>query len=177
MELIVTKLEEAGHKSALIGLALNKNQPLDKMVNVSQILCNKDYGHNKFLEHMYVWLLVKAPRYWWQDADTYRMSSKQSQSTTHTLLKRPLTIDDFEDKCVIPETLTVLNMCINSKDFLGAKKVLPEGFLQTREWCLSYKTLANIFVQRKNHKLPHWHEFIKQVLQQVEYPELLSKRL
>ena len=126
---------------------------------------------------MYVWLVVKAPRYWWQDADTYRLSSKQSQSTTHTLLKRPLVLEDFEDKCVIPETLTVLNMCINGKDFLGAKKVLPEGFLQTREWCLSYKTLSNIFVQRKNHPLPHWPEFIKLVLQQVDYPELLSIRL
>jgi hypothetical protein len=147
------------------------------MTTVAEVLCNKDSGHNKFMEHIYVWLLVKAPRYWWQDADTYRISSKQSQSTTHTLLKRPLTIDDFEDKCVIPETLTVLNMCINGKDFLGAKKILPEGFVQTSEWCLNYKTLANIFIQRKNHKLPHWYEFIRLVLQQVEYPELLSIRL
>ena len=89
MGIIVNKLEEAGYQSALFGLSLNKNQPLENMPDVAKKLCNKSGGHNKFLESIIIWLDVTAPRYWWQDADTYRLSTKQSQSTNHTILKRP----------------------------------------------------------------------------------------
>jgi hypothetical protein len=177
MEIKVKKLEEAGYYSAMIGLALNKNQISDKMPAVANILCDKDAGHNKFLESIIIWLEVTAPRYWWSEADTYRLSTKQSQSTMHTVLKRPLTEEDFEDKCIIPETLQVINLYVESKDLLRLKKILPEGFMQTRVWCMSYKTLSNIILQRKNHRLPHWQEFIKLVLEQVDHPELLTKRL
>ena len=177
MEITVKKLEEAGYNSALVGLSLNKNKQPQDMDDVAFTLSDKDYGHNKFLEHMYVWLLVRAPRYWWSEADTYRMSTKQSQSTIHTVMKNLLKFEDFEDGDIYHEDLVSLNNLINEKEFLILKKKLPEGFMQTREWCLSYKTLSNIFTQRATHKLPHWHEFIRQVLDQVQYPEFLNKKL
>lgn len=174
MELKVVKLEEAGYKSALIGLSLNKNKSPKDMVKVSEILCNKDGGHNKFLEHIYIWLRVRAPRYWWVEADTYRLTSKQSQSTIHTLMKNSFTYDDFEDKEIIPSYLGILNECIKNNNFLELKKLLPEGFMQTREWCLNYKTLRNIIIQRELHKLPHWQLFISETLNQIDHPELIK---
>lgn len=177
MEITVVKLEEAGYTSAMYGLSLNKNQDPAKMHKVAETLSDKDMGHNKFLESMYVWLDVRAPRYWWQDADTYRLSTKQSQSTNHTILRRPLTVEDFEDDDIDLHYLSFLNQFIDKDDFLGLKKALPEGFMQRRCWCLSYKTLANIIEQRQYHKLPHWQSFNSQVMAQVAYPEFLNKRL
>ena len=174
MQIEVKKLEEAGYKSAMYGLSLNKNQSPENMEGVAHKLCNKMGGHNKFLEHIYIWLEVKAPRYWWQDADTYRLSTKQSQSTNHTILKRNLIESDFEECDISIEYLEELNELVTSKKFLSLKKKLPEGFLQTREWCMSYKTLLNIIQQRKTHILPHWRFFIDKVLMQIEHRELVD---
>ena len=177
MGIIVNKLEEAGYQSALFGLSLNKNQPLENMPDVAKKLCNKSGGHNKFLESIIIWLDVTAPRYWWQDADTYRLSTKQSQSTNHTILKRPLCKEDFEDCAISDSYLNELNAYVDSKNFLTLKKKLPEGFLQRREWCMSYKTFLNIVQQRKNHMLPQWRSFIDQVIEQMDHKELVIHAL
>jgi len=76
MHIKVIKLEEAGYESAIKGLSLNKNQTQSHSKKVAQILCDKDFGHNKFLESIYIWLDVTAPRYWWSEADTYRLTTK-----------------------------------------------------------------------------------------------------
>ena len=57
------------------------------MKEISEKLHDKDEGHNKFLESIIIWAEVTAPRYWWQEADTYRLSTKQSESTMHTLIE------------------------------------------------------------------------------------------
>ncbi|MGH2270981.1 hypothetical protein ACQ9LF_04210 [Anaerohalosphaeraceae bacterium U12dextr] len=182
----VKKAQEAGYKPALIGLAHNKKQCPDKMSVVAQKLADKDGGHNKFLESIIVWLDVRGPRYFWQEADTFRLSTKQSESTMHTLTKELLEIniddekavqaflkDNFEpDSCSIA-TLKWIYEAAKANDLIAVKKRLPEGFLQTRMWCMSYKTLRNIILQRRTHRLPHWKEFIRQTLEQVDHPELL----
>lgn len=184
--MFVKKVDEAGYDAALHGLAHNKKQPVAKMSKVAQKLADMDGGHNKFLESIYVWLDVRAPRYWWQEADTFRLSTKQSESTMHTLTEELLEIDinstrsikafigeNFEpDSCPI-ETLRDIYAAARDKDIIGIKKRLPEGFLQTRMWCMNYKTLRNVILQRRSHRLPHWKDFIRQTLEIVEHPELL----
>jgi len=169
----VKKLNECGYQEALYGISLNKNQPIENMGPVAHKLCNKDGGHNKFLEHIVVWLEIKAPRFIWQEFDTYRIGvSKSSESTMHTILKRPLTQDDFD----IPIgfwRLRRLNSLIKKQKFLELKNELPEGFLQRRMVVLNYKVLRNIISQRKNHRLPHWKMMIEQILNQLDHPELL----
>ena len=135
---------------------------------------------------MILWLDVRAPRYWWQEADTFRLSSKQSESTMHTLTEELLAVDmddstsvggfiveNFEpDSCSV-ETLRWIYGAAQQKDIIEIKKKLPEGFLQTRLWCMSYKTLRNIILQRRTHRLPHLKEFIRQTLERIDHPELL----
>jgi len=168
----VKVLKEAGYEEALLGISLNKNQPIENMPSVATKLAFHDGGHNKFLESMMVWLDVTAPRYWWQEADTFRLSTKNSQSTMHTILKGYLSNDDFE---TTPPRLMmeVLNQLVEKKELTELKSLLPEGFLQRRVWCMSYKTLRNIILQRRTHRLPHWHVFIDEVLQQVAHEDLL----
>jgi hypothetical protein len=171
---------EAGYVPALFGMSLSHS--LDKeygdvsesMVSRAGKLAQKQGGHNKFLESIMVWIDVTAPRYWWQQADTYRISTKQSESTIHTITKRPLDQEHFAHQ--VPKSCLVeLNHLINIEDWERAKWLLPESFLQRRMWLMSYKTLQNIVFQRSTHRLPEWRAFITQVLEQVEHPEFLKK--
>jgi len=166
----VTILKEAGYEEALLGLSLSyESEPSER---VAKHLAHKQGGHNKFLESIIVWLDVTAPRYWWQQADTYRLCSKQSGSTMHTLLRRSLTRDDFEG-VINPMILCDLNDSIARKDFDYAKRHLPESFLQRRIWRVDYKTLQNMFYQRRTHRLYEWQLFIECVHAQCEHPEFL----
>ncbi len=182
----VVKINESGYDAALHGLAHNKKQSPEKMAKVALKLAELDGGHNKFLESILVWLDVRAPRYWWQEADTFRLSTKQSESTMHTLTEELLAVDmedagavqtfleaNFETDACSYETLRAIYQAAGDKDIIGVKKRLPEGFLQTRLWCMSYKTLRNIILQRRTHRLPHWKSFIRQTLDMVDHPELL----
>lgn len=168
-------IEESGYVGAVTGLSLSYNIPFNQAEEVALKLKDKDGGHNKFLESIYLWLDVTAPRFWWQEADTYRLSTKQSESTMHTIHKRDLTHKDFEYP--IP-TLDALNITLrkyrdgvmNIEQF---KNELPEGFLQRRVWVMNYKCLRNILLQRTTHRLPQWKFFCKCMREYVQHPELL----
>lgn len=178
----VEVIEEAGHGSALYGMSLShglhkkdldEGEKWERMRARARKLAHMQGGHNKFLESLMVWLDVRAPRYWWQQADTYRISSKQSESTMHTILRGHLTQDDFYER--IPnELLDRLNVLIADKELELVKRQLPEGFMQRRIWCLSYKTLQNMYLQRRDHKLQEWRDFLYNVLSQLEHPEYIE---
>jgi hypothetical protein len=172
----VTILREAGYEEALLGLSLSYNRPVETMAGVAQRLCHKDGGHNKFLETMVVWLDITAPRYWWQQFDTYRVGmTKQSESTMHTLLRRPLRQDDFEGG-IHPGTLSRLNALIAAREFEQVKRELPEAFVQRRIVCTNYKTLRNMVVQRATHRLGEWQVFCEALLGQLTHPAFIVEQ-
>ena len=174
-EITANIIEEAGYRSAMIGLSFNKDQDINNMPKVALGLSTHDGGHNKFLEQIIIWMVVRAPRYWWQEADTYRLSSKSSQSTMHTILKNTLSPSNFECNDVHCVNIEYLNSLIDNNELVILKRKLPEGFMQKRMWMISYKTLRNMILQRRNHRLPHWKKFISDILSQVKNPELLPK--
>lgn len=168
----VSVLEEQGYNYALLGLSLSYNQDYSKMPKVAQKLASKDGGHNKFLETIVVWLDIRAPRFWWQQFDTFRIGvTKQSESTMHTMMQRKLEPDDFED--ITLTSLEAINNYIRAGDFDLVKSLLPEGFLQRRIVCTNYKALRHIVGQRKNHRLKQWHVFCRELMMQLEHPEYL----
>jgi len=168
-------LEEHGYSSALLGLCLSFNQDPKRMPAVASKLRFKGDGHNKFLESIVVWLDMDAPRYFWQQFDTYRIGvSKQSESTMHTMTARPLQQDDFEYP--IPDVhLEHLNGLIEQANWEAVKRDLPESFLQRRIVCLNYMILQRMIRQRKTHRLAEWRMFIDEVLRQAEHVELLDE--
>ena len=170
----VKVLGEYGYNFALLGLSLSHNTPIDKMPSVAARLAPKCGGHNKFLESICVWLDVTAPRYWWQQLDTYRIGvTKQSESTMHTLTKKPLTQADFEGE-IPPAMLLRLNELISESDWQQAKRELPESFLQRRVVCTNYKSLQHIRRQRKSHRLKEWHIFLDALDEQLSMPRFLE---
>lgn len=184
MEVIVKN--ESGYVAAVEGIGFSYGiVDFERLKGVAYKLCDKDGGHNKFLESIQVWIEITASRYWWAEADTYRVgTTKQSESTIHTIAKKPLAKEDFEHP-VPQETINYINNLIHQyntdkdhrkKWFNLIKANLPEGYLQKRMVCTNYKVLSNMIAQRKNHVLDEWHIFIEEVLAQLEHPELLLKR-
>lgn len=99
----VRVIGESGYEQALFGMGLSfgltsgmdfcefvgesGQEKFAKMEKVTEANASNDGGHNKYLESIYLWLDVNAPRFWWSEMDTYRHSTKQSESTIHTLVK------------------------------------------------------------------------------------------
>ena len=170
-------LEAHGGKSALLGLGLSyglttpyedwDGVPVEtklRLYKIAEKLCTRDGGENKFLRQMMYFWSVEAPRFWWAEADTYKVATvAQSSSTMHTIMHRELTQDDFEYDISLFQ-LDYLNRLIakyketkSEEAFLKLKNGLPEGFLQRRVWSLSLANMKNIYHQRKHHRLPQWH--------------------
>ena len=132
--------------------------------------------HCKHLRMIYVWAEITAPRYWWNEFDTYRAGvEKVSCSTMHKLMARPITEDDFEHDCIndryLKETVKALNesmlaysLCKDEDHkkeiWRGIIQALPQSYMQKRTVCMSYAALRNIVRQRAGHKLIEWKHFI-----------------
>ena len=184
----VRVLCEAGFKEALFGLSLSYRTltPLEingtkryfdddqhflKLCKIAETLAFKQGGHNKFLESMQVWLLIRGSLSFWKQFDTYRVgTTKQSESTMHTLRKRVLTENDFTKETFCIPTINQ-NFSIDEM-----RDSLPSGFLECRVVNTNYKTLQNIIHQRKNHKSKKWNTFIEMLLKQVKFPQFLIKK-
>jgi len=88
-------------------------------------------------------------------------------------MNKPLTQENFS--VIIPDAImNVLNEQIAKGDLPLAKGLLPESFLQRRVVCTNYKTLRNIYQQRRDHKLQEWHVFLSELLIQLAEPDYLT---
>ena len=144
--------------------------------DLSQRLQNAGPEHCKHLRMVMVYADIKAPRYWWNEFDTYRAGvEKVSCSTMHKLMARPLSEDDFEHDCMNKEFLGYVIESINTsmeawryesdqdikKDiWRSIIQALPQSYLQKRTVMMSYAALRNIVKQREGHKLSEWKRFI-----------------
>ena len=110
--------------------------------------------------------------------DTYRVgTTKQSESTMHTLAKRRPEKSDFEEGTDDYLIYAFCGVWEQSKgDVTRLKMNLPEGFLQRRVICTNYKTLRNILWQREGHRLHQWETFCSAILSQVAHPELIKEQ-
>lgn len=185
----VKVLEEAGYEWALYGMALSFH---DRKIDVgswwpeqfarakirAEKLAHKDGGHNKFLESICVWIDIEAPRAWWSEMDTYRVgTTKQSESTMHTLSKRPPEKCDFEEGTDDYQIHGFIVLWEEVKsDVTRLKMNLPEGFLQRRVICTNYKVLRNIVWQRSGHRLKQWDVFNIELLSQIKHPEFIKEK-
>ncbi len=181
-------IDEFGYSAALYGIGLsrgltsnvsysefltNKSNLHDRISKLALSLSKKDGGHNKFLESIFMWLEIRAPRYWWQQFDTYRIGvTKQSESTMYTLIKRELIEEDFSVP-IGKKYLKLINKEIKNKNFDLVKSMLPEGYLQKRIVCIDYKALKNVVGQRRNHRLKEWNEFIDYIFSNAARAEFL----
>ena len=153
-------------------------------------------SHAKYRRYINVTVDITAPLYWWKEFDTYKIGTvANSESTMHTLVNRPLTLEDFavdyikEDDDSITHFLDIVYHINDLRDeYIVLKdsgddkyarrtwyqiiQFLPSSFLQKRTVQLNYEVLAHIWKDRKNHKLDEWREgFCKEFIQTLPYSE------
>lgn len=144
--------------------------------------------HRKFMRMIVVYVDVTAPRYWWAEADTYKVGTvANSCSTMHKIHTKEFTSDDFsheflfgEEELVLEKLLFHLNDCRERFNATGNKnwwwkiiQLLPQSYNQRRTLMLNYEVLANIYRARRNHKLTEWREFCRWI-ETLPYSELIT---
>lgn len=79
-----------------------------KDLHLMSVLVKRGDEHAKVIRGIVVYAEIEAPRFWWQEMDTYRIGAEKlsSESTMHTLGEKPLTVDNFSVSDVIKECLT-----------------------------------------------------------------------
>lgn len=79
-------------------------------------------------------------------------------------------------------SIIIKTLNFNRKKFLETKdkkywwnmiQLLPSSYNQTRNVMMNYEVLANIYRQRKNHKLDEWREFCKWI-ESLPYSEMIT---
>lgn len=140
----------------------------------------------------------------WVEAERYRfLEFVSSQSTMHRITKFDLdkAYNEFVDPRVIEimkEKVAQYNelfkACENMEKNPGLKDSLllkdtqamlktlylqilytnPAGFTLTARMTTNYRCLKNIYIQRKNHRLPEWKEFCKWIETLPYFEELIN---
>lgn len=183
----VDVLKVDGNKEALLGMGLSYGLTSDKniidmedaklagrLTKICEKCARRGNGEDKFLRMIQIWAGITAPRFWWAEFDTYKVGTVAlSESTMHTLGKRPLTPEDFENP-IEPDYLDTLNSALRSDNAIDFNKgMLPEGFLQRRIVNFNYAVFANMIRQRRNHRLPQWHYFLNKIYYALPIQEFL----
>ena len=168
-----------GLDGALAGLGLNyyltsgyscwADVPAEEQERIKKVSCRlapKGGSEAKWTRAVYYTWSIRAPRFWWQEMDTYHVGTvTQSESTMRVLaMGRSFQSRDFEGE-VDGWTLSKLNIlldCLRANPkatdlLLQIKGRLPESFLQRRVWSCSLAVMQNVYRQRKAHRLPMWH--------------------
>lgn len=144
--------------------------------------------HAKFRRMITVYLDITAPLYWWKEFDTYKVgTAANSCSTMHKIHSKEFTIDDFSherlfhiNKEHLTKTIEILNEYREEFNKTGDEKywwqmiqLLPSSYNQKRTVILNYEVLANIYQNRKDHKLDEWRECCKWI-EELEYSEIIT---
>lgn len=164
--------------------------------SLMQRLSNAGTEHRKYMRMMPVYVRITAPLYWWKEFDTYKVGTvANSCSTMHKIAEKEFTLDDFsyehlmdfEEKGklrfsplgTLQNTIDELNDCrdlyLKTKDkrfWRQMIQLLPSSYNQTRNVMMNYEVLANIYRQRKEHKLDEWRDVCKWI-ETLPYSELI----
>lgn len=136
--------------------------------------------HAKYRRMIVVYADVTAPLYWWKEYDTYKVGTvANSCSTMHKIHSKQFELADFSHEhltiassIALQEVIYNLNYWRAQYDLAYTEKrrkecwwqliqLLPSSYNQKRTIMLNYEVLANIYRQRKGHKLDEWREFCK----------------
>ena len=137
----------------------------------------------------------------WVEAERYRfLEFVSSQSTMHRITKFDLReqYNEYVDSRIIDimeEKVEEYNKLVEARDNLNknASTVMvqdlndaitkyyleilysnPAGFNLTARMTTNYRCLKNIYIQRKNHRLPEWREFCKWIETLPYFEELIN---
>lgn len=164
--------------------------------------CDRGNGaHGQFMTGIRVNFDLTFTNKAWVEAERYRfLEFVSSQSTMHRITKFNLReqYNEYVDSRIIDimeEKVAEYNKLVKMRDNLSeyaaeqlkkdlndaiTKKYLqilysnPAGFNITARMTTNYRCLKNIYIQRKNHRLPEWREFCKWIETLPSFEELIN---
>lgn len=169
-------------------------------LSLMQRLSNAGTEHRKYMRMMPVYVRITAPLYWWKEFDTYKVGTiANSCSTMHKIQEKEFTLEDFSIEHLWYRSLNCFKLMISelnlwrriyiegcpeefdkpeikpkSKDIWWQMiQLLPSSYNQTRNVMMNYEVLANIYRQRRGHKLDEWREVCKWI-ESLPYSELIT---
>ena len=112
--------------------------PHDNDMKLLETLVKNGDEHAKVLRGMVVYLAITAPIWFYRELETYRVGRERlsSESTMHIECKG-----------------------LSGEELENAKDKIEMGHIQRTVDMYSYQTLRRIYFQRRNHRLPMWHDF------------------
>lgn len=154
--------------------------------------------HAKYRRMIVIYVDILAPLYWWKEFDTYKVGTvANSCSTMHSIHKKKFEMDDFSCEHLLaddfdldwgdPIPYSLLMQIVNvlnvyRTEYLETKdkkywwqmiQLLPSSYNQKRTVMMNYEVLANIYHQRKDHKLDEWREFCKWI-EDLPYSDIIT---
>ena len=158
----------------------------EKDLRLMKHLAKAGTSHSKYRRMITVYVDITAPLYWWKEFDTYKVGTvANSCSTMHKIHANELTLDDFSHEhligtgsllAVINEMNFIRNRFNETKDkkyWYHLIQLLPTSYNQKRTVMLNYEVLANMYRDRKNHKLDEWRDFCEWV-EGLPYSEIIT---
>ena len=156
-------------------------------------------AHGQFLTGIRVAFDLTCSNKMWVEAERYRfLEFVSSQSTMHRITKfkireqynqyvDPRVIDIMEEKVAeynklvenkpssdaTPELLENYTNMLKKK-YLEILYTNPAGFELTARLTTNYRCLKNIYIQRKDHRLPEWREFCRWIETLPYFDELIN---
>lgn len=131
-------------------------------------------SHAKYRRFITVTMDVTGPLYWWKEMDTYKVGTVgNSCSTMHKIADKEFELEDFSIEHLYPGTLPTFKAILAElnchrygylhtdykEDWWQMIQLLPSSYNQKRTLLVNYEVLANIYHQRKGHKLDEWQTF------------------
>lgn len=125
----------------------------------------KGEGHDNFLNGIIVQFdLTFTIKAWTEEERYHFIDFISSQSTMHRIAKFDIEnqVISYVTKNTINEVnrlKDIYNDNPNNENYLTLLYNVPVGFQLTAGMTTNYRQLKTIYSQRKNHRLPEWHEF------------------
>lgn len=110
----------------------------EKDSKLMSTLVKRGDEHAKALRGIVVYAEISAPIWFYRELETYRVGRERlsSESTMHIECKG-----------------------LSGEELEKAKDAIPMGHIQKTVDMFSYQCLRRIYFQRRNHRLPMWHDF------------------
>ncbi len=145
--------------------------------------CDIGSGHDQFLTgciaQFDLTFTVKA----WTEAERYHFFDfVSSQSTMHRISQ--FSLDGQYSAYTDPRIINIMrelqhkyNETHDKEDYLRLLYSNPCGFKLTARMTTNFRQLKTIYYQRRNHRLPEWRKFCKQLEEIPEFVELVLNKV
>lgn len=183
--MVISNIKVYGIENAIRGsklpMAVDLEKVTSEITNRTKSLgtCPVGAAHDNFLNGCLVQFDLTFTVKAWTEAERYHFFDFiSSQSTMHRIAKFDLDnqYSEYTDKRVIAimnELKDKYNETQDKEDYLRLLYTNPCGFKLTAAMTTNYRQLKTIYHQRKNHRLPEWKEFCKQIEQLPYFKELV----